>query len=149
MVQLLLYLCSEEPDMPEIEHPDKRRTFSGGVRAPAEPQAWNVGIRIGAALKKAAAAPAAPPASASVDNFSESPEDPSSNDHGIEQSGRARPRAHIRSAHWTTYWTGPRSGKQTPILRWIPPLPINMNWKDSMPAVVHAVAATPVSLPSS
>ena len=32
MLQLLLYLCSEEPDMPQIEHPQKRRTFSGGVR---------------------------------------------------------------------------------------------------------------------
>ena len=25
MLQLLLYLCSEEPDMPQIEHPQKRR----------------------------------------------------------------------------------------------------------------------------
>lgn len=149
MVQLLLYLCSEEPDMPEIEHPDKRRTFSGGVRAPADPQAWNVGIRIGAALKKAAASSVASPTATTVDSLSESPDNPSSDDHGIEQPGRARPRAHIRSAHWTTYWTGPRSGRQTPILRWIPPLPINMNWKDPMPAVVHAVETTSTSLPSS
>ena len=34
MLQLILYLCSEEPDMPQIEHPQKRRTFSGGVRSP-------------------------------------------------------------------------------------------------------------------
>ena len=41
MLQLLLYLCSEEPDMPEIEHPQKRRTFSGGVRSPKVPQVWD------------------------------------------------------------------------------------------------------------
>ena len=107
MLQLLLYLCSEEPDMPAVEHPSTRRTLSGGVRSPESPRLWDVGVRIGAALRKA-----------------------------------ARPRAHIRSAHWTTYWTGPRTGRQTPILRWIPPLPINMDWKKPTPTVVHPVLAS-------
>ena len=34
MLQLLLYLCCDAPDMPEIEHPQKRRRLSGSVRAP-------------------------------------------------------------------------------------------------------------------
>jgi len=123
MLQLILYLCSEEPDMPSVEHPEKRRTFTGGVRASAEPQAWDVGVRIGAALRRAAERSAA-------------------QRDDVESQGHARPRAHIRSAHWTTYWTGPRSGQQVPILRWIPPLPINMDWKKPMPTVVHAVAGS-------
>ena len=120
MLQLVLYLCSEEPDMPEIEHPSHRRTFSGGVRVPSEVRQWDVGTRIGAVLRKSAVTPI----------------DSSAN---TEHGTHARPRPHIRSAHWTTYWTGPRSGQQIPILRWIPPLPINMDWKKPMPTVIHAV----------
>jgi len=45
-----LYLCSEEPDMPQIEHPQKRRTISGGVRSPKEPQVWDVGVRVSNAI---------------------------------------------------------------------------------------------------
>lgn len=128
MLQLLLYLCSEEPDMPAIEHPRNRRTLSGGVRSPESPQLWDVGVRIGAALRKAESVH-------SIGFLDGADSD------GGSHSGHARPRAHIRSAHWTTYWTGPRTGKQTPILRWIPPLPINMDWKKATPAVVHPVTS--------
>lgn len=30
-------------------------------------------------------------------------------------------KAHMRRAHWRTYWTGPRTGEQVKVLRWIPP----------------------------
>lgn len=30
-------------------------------------------------------------------------------------------KAHMRRAHWRTYWTGPRSSEQVKVLRWIPP----------------------------
>ena len=129
MLQLLLYLCSEEPDMPAVEHPSSRRTFSGGVRSPESARLWDVGVRIGAALRKADA----------VRNSGLSDERDIA---GNACGSHARPRAHIRSAHWTTYWTGPRTGRQTPILRWIPPLPINMDWKKPTPAVVHPVLAS-------
>ena len=128
MVQLLLYLCSEEPDMPAIEHPRNRRTLSGGVRSSAEAKVWDVGIRIGAAMRRASTTADGEP----VDGDT-SP---------TEGRSHARPRAHIRSAHWTTYWTGPRSGEQKPIVRWIPPLPINMDWKQSMPTVIHPVLSS-------
>jgi hypothetical protein len=32
---------------------------------------------------------------------------------------------HIRRAHWHTYWTGPKVN-QSPVLRWIPPIPVAM-----------------------
>ncbi len=46
MLQLMLYLCSEEPDLPEIEHPQKWQTLCGSVRPPQEPRVWDVGVRI-------------------------------------------------------------------------------------------------------
>lgn len=46
MLQLLLYLCSDEPDMPPIEHPQKRKSASGRVYPPDEPKVWDVGVRI-------------------------------------------------------------------------------------------------------
>ena len=44
MIQLLLYICSDEPDMPEIEQPQKRKRLSRGVRIPEEPRVWDVGV---------------------------------------------------------------------------------------------------------
>ena len=52
MLQLLLYLCSGEPDMPEIEHPQKRITLSGRVRPPKEPRVWDVGVRISNVIRR-------------------------------------------------------------------------------------------------
>ena len=127
MIQLLLYICSEEPDMPEIEHPQKRRRLSGGVRAPEEPRVWDVGVRISAAIRRFNFLPKAAPV-------------------GIENDAAARshasPRPHVRSAHWHTYWTGPRDAVfplRKPVMRWIPPLPIGIDWKAELPTNVRVV----------
>ena len=48
-----------------------------------------------------------------------------------------RPRAHIRRAHWHRFWTGPRDGERTPRVKWLPPIPVNVDDLDAMPAVVH------------
>ena len=37
------YIGSDEPDMPEIEHPQKRKRLSGGVRVPEEPRVFGHG----------------------------------------------------------------------------------------------------------
>lgn len=140
MLQLVLYLCSEQPDMPSI--PSPQRTFSGGIRSPSEVRQWDVGLRIGAALRKASSSCGSLPEGIDLTD-SNTPGDGStqSTNEKHESKGHARPRAHIRSAHWSTYWTGPRTGQQTPILRWIPPLPINMDWKKQVPTVIHSVTA--------
>ena len=119
MLQLLLYLCSEEPDMPEIEHPQKHRRFSGGVRTPEAPRVWNVGVRVSAAIKRYNGKTAV------VNQES-----------GTVLGCHASPRPHVRSAHWHTYWTGPRDAVfplRKPVMRWIPPLPIGMDWKRELP----------------
>ena len=123
MMQLLLYLCSEEPDLPEIEHPRKRIRLSGGVRPPEEPRVWDVGVRISAALRRAR-------------NKTEDPVIVR------EGNGHVSPRPHVRSAHWHTYWTGPRGAVfpvRRPVLRWIPPIPIGIDWKREMPTTIKMI----------
>lgn len=126
MLQLLLYLCSEEPDLPEIEHPQKRRTLSGRVRPPEEPRVWDVGVRISNIIRR-------------VRNGEVSHR--SANDG--EPGSHASPRPHVRSAHWHTYWTGPRDAKfpeRKPIVKWIPPIPIGMDWKNELPTNVKVIS---------
>ena len=126
MLQLLLYLCSDEPDMPEIEHPVKRKTLSGRVRAPEEPRVWDVGVRISNVIRR----------------YRENSVSYRYDD-STELGSHASPRPHVRSAHWHTYWTGPRQAvfpERKPIVKWIPPIPIGMDWKREMPTVVKQVA---------
>ncbi len=55
-------------------------------------------------------------------------------------SGEGRTmRPHVRRAHWHTFLTGPRSGEQTPILKWLPPIPINVDNPGELPVVVRDV----------
>ena len=125
MLQLLLYLCSEEPDMPQIEHPQKRRTFSGGVRSPKEPQVWDVGVRVSNAIRN-------------YKNHERSAEKEMPSVQGAHSS----PRPHVRAAHWHTFWVGPRSAKfpdRKPIIRWLPPIPIGMDWRRELPTNIHMV----------
>ncbi len=127
MIQLLLYLCSEEPDMPQIEHPQKRRTACGGVRGPKEPQVWNVGVRISAAIRK----------------YKHNNRDNLSMNESATHGDHASPRPHVRSAHWHTFWVGPRKAKfpeRKPIIRWLPPIPVGIDWKKELPTNIHIVS---------
>ena len=126
MLQLLLYLCSDEPDMPEIEHPQKRRRLSGSVRSPEAPRVWDVGVRISTAIRNYRAG--------EVKRLWVEAEG--------EGHGHASPRPHVRSAHWHTYWTGPREAvfpEKKPVMRWIPPLPIGMNGRRELPTNIRMV----------
>lgn len=131
IVSLVLYICSEASDLsPDGRRPVRPRpvqTKRGPRYFPADkPAIWEVGVRIGAALRRA---------------YSEQA-------HGAGQGGpHARPRAHIRRAHWHTYRTGPRKrdGIEIPLaergalLRWLPPIPVNMDALESLPATIHKV----------
>ncbi len=126
MLELLLYLCSDEPDMPAIEHPQKRRRLSGSVRSPEAPRVWDVGVRISTAIR----------------NYKAGEAKRSWAEAEGEGRGHASPRPHVRSAHWHTYWTGPRDAVfplRKPVMRWIPPLPIGMDWKGELPTNIRVV----------
>ena len=129
MMQLLLYLCSEEPDMPAIEHPRKRMRPSGSIQLPPGPQVWDVGVRVSTAIRKY---------KERQNGYDEDYGDPAESG----TVGHARPRPHVRAAHWHTYWTGPRAAvfpERKPVVRWLPPIPINMDWKHEMPTAIHPV----------
>lgn len=98
LVSLLLYLCSDVPDYGDREppaHPSRK-----GHKTATEPRAWDVGVRIGAALRSAQRA---------------------SGEAG-EGGTHASPRAHVRAAHWHLYWTGPKTTSQRLVVRWLSPI---------------------------
>lgn len=123
LVNLVLYLCSEAPEIEGKGKPGNPRPqkVKGGTRTfPAPgPRLWSVGSRIGAALR------------AARDRNDSEPE--------VTATGRARPRPHIRRAHWAVRWTGPRTGEQTPVLRWLAPTLVAADTGEELPAVVHRV----------
>lgn len=126
MIQLLLYLCSDEPDMPKIEHPMYRRCLTGGVRSPREPQTWTVGTRIASAIRK----------------YNNQNHDYRTEGTLLQKSSHAGPKPHVRSAHWHTYWVGPRNETypiRKPILHWLPPIPVGINENTVLPTSVHNV----------
>ena len=126
MLQLILYLCSDEPDMPAIEHPQKRRRSAGRIQLPDEPRVWDVGVRISAAIRNGI--------HRQEERVGET---------GRELGSHASPRPHVRSAHWHTFWTGPRQAvfpERKPVIRWIPPIPVGMNWKHELPTSIHQIA---------
>lgn len=135
ILSLLLYLCSESPDLtrrgkPDVPaNPEPKRTRRHGWRVfPASgPSEWDVGVRIGAALRDA---------------------------YAREQTGGdAAPtgrhvRPHVRAAHWHTILSGPRkradgttipSAERRADLRWMPPITINVDDVGELPATIRRV----------
>jgi hypothetical protein len=79
--------------------------------APAKATIWEVGPSLGAAIRRARALPAGP----------------------SKGGTHSSPHGHIRNAHWHGYWTGPRkaeAGKRKFILKWLPPIPVNLGDDD-------------------
>ena len=117
LVSLLLYLCSERPDITGDGKPGnpQPKRVKGGERVFASPgvKAWDVAYRLGAAFRQARAA----------------------QDEGGEATGRTV-RAHVRRAHYHLYRTG--KGRQQSVLKWLPPIPVAFG-DEELPAVVRRV----------
>lgn len=130
ILSLLLYLCADQAEYARPTPPAPKKTKRGWRLFPADaPRTWDVGIRLGQALRRASAA-------ADVDER---------NDPGDSAVGeRHRPRAHVRRGHWHTVLSGkgskkdPRKAKR--VLRWFPPIPVNVDDLDELPAVVKPVS---------
>jgi len=121
ILSLLLYLCSERPDVAggwPPERPRAKRTKRGWRLFPADkPRTWEVGVRLGAALRRG--------------------HENASGEDACQGAQRRAPRPHIRRAHWHTYRVGKcRSDR---VLRWLPPIPVNVDDIDDLPATVHEV----------
>jgi len=123
LISLLLYLCSERPDVDgdwPPSRPKMKKTKQGWRTFPAEkPRRWEMGVRIGAALR-----------SANSESRTESEK--------IDKP-RQRPRPHIRRAHWHTYWTGSeKESNRRAVLKWVPPVPVAIN-DDDLPATIRPI----------
>jgi hypothetical protein len=88
---------------------------------------WDVGVRIGAALRAAY-------------QREETGGDAAPTGRGV--------RPHVRRAHWHVFVSGPRlrddgsaiaAGERIRELRWLPPIPVNVDDYAALPAVVHPV----------
>ena len=124
LVALLLYLCSQNAEIGDGTHRPGNplhklvrglpRTFQA-----LRPTTWDVGVRMGAALRRA---------------------------YHAEQMGQAThagPRPHVRRAHWHGFWSGPRAGADRRFdLRWLPPIAVNVDDPDALPAVVRTVGGS-------
>lgn len=116
-LQLILYLVSEGAEIkkPASEKkPVKKRSISDTI---SEVKDYPVGIRIGAALKKARIV--------------------YEQERRSEGSGGTK-RPHSRRGHWHHYWAGPRDGERRLILKWTAPTFIHAETKDDS-IVVHPV----------
>lgn len=127
LIALTLYLCSQDRDVTD-RNGNPTRSAHQRHQAPPQPtlRHWNVGTRIGAALRAAHQREQAG---------------------GDAASGRSV-RPHVRRAHWHTILSGPRfDAEGTPIdpadrtrtIRWLPPIAVNVDDLDAMPSVIHPV----------
>ena len=123
---LLIYICCETAEF-HLRNELKRPTRAKPVKTKQGPryfqqngaQVWEVGVRIGAALR-----------SAGYTATNERPREP-----GNEKA------AHLRKAHWHSFWTGrqsePKERKLT--VRWLPPIPVKMDASTEVLTTVHKV----------
>ena len=122
ILSLLLYLCSEEPDIPDnFEVPALQEKRVGPLRRilpPKEIRCWPVGVRLGAVFRKEM-----------------------ERDRDIPLSGESVTvvvRPHVRRAHWHTYRTGPKGSR--PVLKWLSPIIVGAKSAgDALPTVVRPV----------
>jgi hypothetical protein len=111
-LNVLLYVCSEEPDIV----PTQNKRAIGKTKEGKPVRQMNVGWTVGPALLKAR------------EHHESQP--------GIPTGRKMAP--HQRRAHFHTYWTGP--GRTVPIIRWLNPIFVNVKLADeSAPAKIVPV----------
>lgn len=133
-LQLVLYLCTVNAEVAAA--PTQAATYRRDLVVKdrfAEVRQWDVGVRIGAAIRAHSAAEGG----SSQSDLPEQEEGPT--------RAHASPRPHIRRGHWHHYWTGPRTqpAERKLILRWTAPMLIGGDPQDedpdARPVTVHPV----------
>lgn len=128
LVSLLLYLCAANADLqgertaPKLPQPVK--TKKGMRYFPADkPHLWEVGVRLGAALRLAAQREREEAANPTAYTMARKP-----------------PRPHIRRAHWHGFWRGPRKVEERQFsLIWLPPIPVKLKRPEELPVTIRPV----------
>lgn len=138
VLNLALYLCADaeitrrgKPAMPVNPVPVRSGTGRWMLHAAAGPTEWDVGTRIGAALRDAY-------------------QREQTGGSGVPAGRSVRP--HIRRAHWHTIVSGARRGddgsnipsmERKRELRWMPPIAINLEDVQDLPAVIRPTNRKP------
>lgn len=127
-VSAILYLCAQNADLVDPasgrvrpRRPTLTKTKEGmRLFPPDRPTAWEVGWRVGAAIRAAEA---------------------TERRHAAESGTHASPRPHIRRAHWHSFWVGPKSrdAERKLTLRWLPPIPVNVDTERAVIPTIHRV----------
>lgn len=113
LISILLYLCSEEPEIDDERTPNQspkypcsKKTKKGWRLFPADkPRIWSVGATIGTELREASTK-------------------------AYQATGRTV-KAHLRRGHWHGFWMGKRDEDRKMVYRWIPPLVAGRNRESS------------------
>jgi hypothetical protein len=132
LLSLIIYLCTQAAEISGvgIEKPANPRPIrvKGGkwrIFPPNGVTTWDVGVRLGSALRRATQV-------SSTDS----------------DDTRTCPRGHIRRAHWHGFRSGPMKsldGKEIDVLqrkyelRWLPPIAVNLETVDTLPATIRPV----------
>lgn len=117
ILSLLMYICTQNADFDgkRPERPVAIKTKKCLRYFPPEkPLVWDVGIRLGAAIRNYRANEAR-------------------TEGGIHHS----PRPHIRRAHWHSFWKGKRNNEANRkiVVKWIPPVPVNLEEGEVIPTI--------------
>lgn len=121
ILPLVLYICSKNADLaaPAVLPRSKAEIDRTGknVHDANALSVWDVGMRIGAEIRRHEAA---------------------SSDTG-PGAGTNTMKPHIRRAHWHSFWKGPRNDpeKRQIDLQWLPPIPVNVSSADDTPATIR------------
>ena len=120
-IQWILYLLSENAEItsgpaPELDNTQKSQK---GKKKKSSVKVKNVGLRIGAAIRKIKVKPS-----------------PSAE---TEPGTGSKKSPHSRRGHWHHFWTGPRDGERKLVLKWVAPTFINLKNKTQDTVVIYPV----------
>lgn len=119
----ILYLCADNADIKPIQGSGSSAKEKRNILS--DPQPWEVGTRIGAAIRK---------------YRTEGSYQEEAQEQPTEGQGHASPRPHVRRAHWHTFWTGKRDAADRQlVVHWLAPIPVNYRYDGEMPTVLKRV----------